>query len=110
MKAHRLLKELEQLATNLGIRVRHEQLKGRHGSPGGLCVLKGQRIVLLNSRLNENERLLALADVLAPLAAADEPLSDEAAALLESRRQVVGVRQAPTRPAGPGLKRAAPRD
>ena len=109
MDAHRLLRELEQVAARLGIRVRNEQLRSRQTSPGGLCVLRGQRMVLLNSRTSENERLITLADILAPLIDDAEQLSDDLETLLQSRRQSSEVRKTPTRPAGPGLKRAAPR-
>ena len=109
METHRLLRELEQAAGKLGIKIRTEQLRARQASPGGLCVLRGQRVVLLNSRVGENERLMTLADILAPLVTDEMDLSDEARILLKLEPSEERVRQSPTRPAGPGVRRAAPR-
>ena len=110
MEAHRLLRELEQVAGKLGIRIRTEQHKTRHASPGGLCVLRGQRVVLLNSRVSESERMITLADILAPLMTEELAVSDEVSALLQSRQAgKKEVRRGPTRQARPGLRRAGPR-
>jgi hypothetical protein len=109
MEAHRLLRELEQVAGKLGIRVRTEQLKTRHASPGGFFVLRGERVVLLNSRVSESERMILLADILAPLVTEELTVSDEVSDLLQSRQPAEEVREPPTPPAGPGLRRAAPR-
>lgn len=109
MQVHRLLRELEQVAATMGIRVRTEQLRARQTSPGGLCVLRGERVVLLNSRVSESERLITLADLLAPLIPEDQPLSEDVSALLKSRQSSPEVRQTPTRPGGPGLRRTRPR-
>jgi hypothetical protein len=52
MKQEELLSELEQLAQQLGVVVRYE--KGDF--EGGYCVLKADRMLLVNKRLMPNKR------------------------------------------------------
>jgi len=62
MDENSILTQLEELAENLAIEVRYEPLK-REGafSPGGLCQLKGEYIVILNSRAPLTEKIQTLA-------------------------------------------------
>ena len=110
MDARRLLKELEQVAAGLGVRVRTEQLRTRQTSAGGLCVIRGQRVVLLNSRVSESERVIALADILAPLVDEGASISEAATALLRTRQPGRRAEAAATRKRGPGLRRCAPKN
>jgi hypothetical protein len=56
------LKELEELAQSLGIEVRYENLKREGGFPsGGLCRLKGQYLLIINSRALARTKVEALA-------------------------------------------------
>jgi hypothetical protein len=57
-----LLGQLEDLARGLGIEVRYEMLK-REGAftQGGLCRLKGQYLLLVNSKATNREKIEALA-------------------------------------------------
>jgi len=57
-----LLGQLEDLARGLGIEVRYEMLK-REGSStqGGLCRLKGQYLLLVNSKAPNRDKIEALA-------------------------------------------------
>jgi hypothetical protein len=52
MKHEELIAELEQLAAQLGITVRYE--KGDF--EGGYCILKTERILLINRRLMPNKK------------------------------------------------------
>lgn len=52
-----LLPELESIASQLGIRLRYE--KGDF--EGGYCVLKSERIIVINKKLSPSMRLSVLA-------------------------------------------------
>jgi hypothetical protein len=57
-----LLSQLEDLARGLGIEVRYEMLK-REGAfaQGGLCRLRGQYLLLVNSKAPNRDKIEALA-------------------------------------------------
>lgn len=59
------LKELEEVAQSLGIEVRYENMK-KEGSftSGGLCRLKGQYLLIINSRAAGRDKIEALAKAL----------------------------------------------
>ncbi|MBI5464454.1 MAG: hypothetical protein HY966_05830 [Ignavibacteriales bacterium] len=57
MTADQLLKELEELANKSGIQVRYE--KGDFD--GGFCVLKAERIIVVNKKLATPRRASVLA-------------------------------------------------
>jgi hypothetical protein len=61
MNHETLLKELEELATQLGIQVRYE--KGDFD--GGYCVLKDQKTLVVNKRLFDNRKTSVLAQGIA---------------------------------------------
>jgi hypothetical protein len=61
MNYETLLKELEELATQLGIQVRYE--KGDFD--GGYCVLKDQKTLVVNKRLFDNRKTSVLAQGIA---------------------------------------------
>lgn len=56
-----MLEHLEELAKRIGIRVRYESAAGRVG----LCVLRGERVAVIDSNLRVPDRVAALASVLA---------------------------------------------
>ena len=62
MDERSLLGQLEDLARGLGIEVRYEMLK-REGAftQGGLCRLKGQYLLLVNSKAPNRDKIDALA-------------------------------------------------
>lgn len=62
MDERSLLKQLEDLARSLSVDVRYEMLK-REGAftQGGLCRLKGQYLLLINSKATNKEKIEALA-------------------------------------------------
>ena len=57
-----LLSQLEELAHSLGIEVRYEPIK-KDGSfyPGGLCRLKGECVLILNSSATLTDKVQTLA-------------------------------------------------
>lgn len=62
MDERSLLGQLEDLARSLGIEVRYEMLK-REGAftQGGLCRVKGQYLLLINSKAPNRDKIEALA-------------------------------------------------
>jgi hypothetical protein len=63
MTHDQLLKNLEQLAFNSGITVRFE--KGEF--EGGFCVLRSERIILVNKKLNVPRKASILAQAVAEI-------------------------------------------
>lgn len=61
MTHEQILSELEQLASNCGIAIRYE--KGDFD--GGYCVLKAERLIVINKRLAPARRTSVLAQGLA---------------------------------------------
>jgi hypothetical protein len=93
----RLLSELVEVAVSLGVTVRMEPLRvAVHHSSGGLIRLNGQSLVFLDSKSPLFDRVLTLADAIAPLATSGLPeaLSPEARELLCAARAKRGGRAA----------------
>ncbi len=107
MKPRHLLKEFEQVATQLNLSVRTQAFRGALSGPGGLCKLRGERVVLLNSRSHEDERALVLAEVLAAMDTSRANMSEAAREFLFSRRAKRAAHDAAR--AGPGLARTRPK-
>lgn len=63
MTHDQLLKELELLASNSGITVRYE--KGDF--EGGFCVLRSERLILINKKMNTPRKASILAQGLAEI-------------------------------------------
>ncbi|MFH0845029.1 MAG: hypothetical protein ABIG67_11185 [Pseudomonadota bacterium] len=57
-----ILKQLEELAESLGITVRYETIK-KEGTfyPGGLCRIKGDYVVIINSMATTRDKIEAFA-------------------------------------------------
>jgi len=66
MDEKEIIEQLEDLARRLGVKVRYEELK-KEGtfSPGGLCRVKGEDILIVNSKVGAEEKMLVLAKALA---------------------------------------------
>lgn len=62
-----LIKELEELATQLGIKIRYE--KGNF--EGGYCILKEQKILVVNKKLFDNRKTSVLAQGIAEIGIED---------------------------------------
>ena len=61
VKESAILEQLEELAQSLGMEIRNEPLK-REGSftPGGLCRVKGEYILIFNTKATREDRIEAL--------------------------------------------------
>lgn len=57
MKHEELIEELQQLALQLGVTIRYE--KGDFD--GGFCILRDEKLLLINKRLQPNRRASVLA-------------------------------------------------
>ena len=96
MDEQKILDQLEEVARGLGLEVRYETMKGEGSfSPGGLCRLQGNYLVILNNRASVGEKTRALAqavnrfdlsqvyllpglrELLERLKEKDEPVSEE---------------------------------
>jgi hypothetical protein len=56
-----ILDQLEELAKTLGIKIRYEQLQ-KEGAffPGGLCKVKGEKILIINSKSGMDDKIETL--------------------------------------------------
>jgi hypothetical protein len=62
---HAILNQLEELADNLGVKIRYEILKRDVGlQRGGLCRLKGEYLLFIDSKATTKERIDGLARTL----------------------------------------------
>lgn len=110
MKPRHFLKELEQVAAALELTVRTQPFRTAV-FPGGLCKLRGESVVLLNSKTHEDDRALVLAEVLSAMDVTRVAMSEDAREFLATRH---GKRSPLPRPGndtrrGPGLRRTKPR-
>jgi len=62
MDEKEILDQLEELAESLGIKIRYEQLQ-KEGTffPGGLCKVKGENILIINSKAGMEDKIETLA-------------------------------------------------
>ena len=64
MDETRLIDYLEELAENLGIEIRYEAIRQDEDSiyiAGGLCLLKGEYLLIINTKATARERIKTLA-------------------------------------------------
>ena len=62
-----ILDQLEELAERLGVRIRYEAIKQDEDSinvVGGLCLLRGEYVVIINSKATMQDRIKTLATAL----------------------------------------------
>jgi N-dimethylarginine dimethylaminohydrolase len=65
MDKHTTLSLLEELAQRLGITIRYETVKKEDFiHTGGLCILRGEHILIINSRASTVEKIRVLASAL----------------------------------------------
>lgn len=81
MKLTDLQDELEQVAEKLGVKVRYE----RADFTGGSCTLRGEALIIVNSKLSLREKVRALAKEVSKL-----PI-EEVFIRPEVRRELEGV-------------------
>jgi N-dimethylarginine dimethylaminohydrolase len=64
MDENTIIEQLEELIEGFGIRIRHEAIKQDEDSingAGGLCLLKGEYVLIINSRATMMDRIRTLA-------------------------------------------------
>ncbi|HDZ90774.1 MAG: hypothetical protein JRJ09_08495 [Deltaproteobacteria bacterium] len=60
-----VLGELEALAHGLGVEIRYEIMEGETSfSPGGMCILRGKRIIFINERSATSDRVKTMVKAL----------------------------------------------
>jgi hypothetical protein len=64
MKPEQMTEALEQVAAQVGVRVRYETMTGATAGAGGLCKLKGQWTVIIDRRTPAADRAAMLIDAL----------------------------------------------
>jgi hypothetical protein len=65
MDNHTVLSQLEGLADQLGIQIRYEKIVEEElTSAGGLCRLKGECFIIINSRATTKDKIQALVKAL----------------------------------------------
>jgi hypothetical protein len=84
--AQRLLDELVQAARRLGVEVRMEPFETPAAMGGGLCVVRGAHLVLIDQRAPLADRLRALARALGDLGSEAVYMAPEARELVERAR------------------------
>lgn len=62
--AQKQLQELEQLASNLGVRVSYDAMTGLSQGGGGLCKVRGEWRIIMDKRLKAAERMQVISDAL----------------------------------------------
>ncbi|HEX4995284.1 MAG TPA: hypothetical protein VFX87_09955 [Methylomirabilota bacterium] len=94
MDPQQLLDELAQAANRLGVEVRTEPFETPATMGGGLCIVRGESLVLIDQRAPLPDRLRALARALVELRSETVYMAPEARELIEALR-------APAVPAAP---------
>ncbi len=101
MQPATLLDELARVAERIGLEVRSEplepKLEGRDFGRGGLCVVRGRRVILLDSRAPLQDRIAVLARALTSFDVDDLHMTPLVRATIERG----GVTLAPVPPAPP---------
>jgi hypothetical protein len=90
MDAQHLLDELLQAAKRLGVEVRSEPFETPAAAAGGLCVVRGENLVLIDQRAPLVDRVRALARALVELESESVYMAPEARELVEAARMAVG--------------------
>jgi hypothetical protein len=91
MDTQQLLDELVQAAGRLGVEVRTEPFETPAAMGGGLCVVRGAHLVLIDQRAPLVDRLRALARALGDLESEAVYMTPEARELVEGARPARGL-------------------
>jgi len=94
MEPQDLLEELLHAARRLGVEVRTEPFETPAAMGGGLCIVRGASLVLIDQRAPLADRLRALARALGDLGSDRVYMAPEARELVESSRAVGAPREA----------------
>ena len=92
MDPQQLLDELVQAAQRLGVEVRSEPFETPAVLGGGLCVVRGAHLVLIDLRAPLADRLRALARALGDLGSEAVYMAPEARELVDQARRVTMAR------------------
>lgn len=65
MKPEQVTEVLEQVAVQLGVRVRYETMTGESTGAGGLCKIRGEWTVIMDRKAAPSDRAATLLDALA---------------------------------------------
>lgn len=93
MDAQQLLDELVQAAQRLGVEVRSEPFETPAALGGGLCLVRGAHLVLIDQRAPLVDRLRALARALGDLGSEGVYMAPEARDLVDQSRPREAARQ-----------------
>jgi hypothetical protein len=86
MKPEQMTEALEQVASQVGVRVRYEVMTGETSGAGGLCKLKGQWTVIIDRRTPHADRAAMLIEALAGFDTDNLYLPPKLREALQSRR------------------------
>jgi hypothetical protein len=86
MEPEQLLDELVQAANRLGVEVRMEPFETPATMGGGLCIVRGESLVLIDQRAPVADRLGALARALVELRSETIYMAPQARELVEALR------------------------
>jgi hypothetical protein len=99
----RLFEELLAVARAVGLEVRSLALRGSGSSAGGLCTIKGQVVVILDSRKSAIDRTTTLADALSGRDLINVTMPYQVRGFIEARTRTRSRLLLPQRRPGPGL-------
>lgn len=86
MKPEQMTEALEQVASQVGVRVRYEVMTGETAGAGGLCKLKGAWTVIIDRRTPVADRAAMLIEALAGFDTDNLYLPPKLREALQSRR------------------------
>jgi hypothetical protein len=103
--AERCFHALLRAAERLGVVVKNRVMKGSHASGGGLCRVRGQHVIVLNSKTSFSERDVVLAEALSGLDLGSVDLEPEILGFIRNRNAALFEPKAKPRArhVGPGL-------
>ena len=81
------LKELEDLADSLSVKVVYDHFTGEGMGPGGLCKLRGSWRVIVERRASPSEKVSILASALSRFDLEDRVVSSGVLKLVERHRE-----------------------
>ena len=65
MKPEQVTEALEQVATQVGVKVRYETMTGESSGGGGLCKIRGEWTVIIDRKAAPSDRAAMLVEALA---------------------------------------------
>lgn len=96
MKPEQVTEALEQVAAQVGVRVRYETMTGESAGGGGLCKIRGEWTVIMDRKATPSDRAAMLVEALAGFDVDSFYLPPEIRDALTKRRAVVEAASAGT--------------